>query len=114
MITSFVEHVLFKKLFYFCRLTRLDVASIERSENLRTEVREISRKLNSIEWYSAKYEATLEDIRAVVDQLRGGTFTVYNCVNPVGTYYFLNSLKITSSTVDAQFCNSTAVIIARR
>lgn len=52
------------------RISRLDATALERNENLRTEVREITRKLNSIEWYSAKYEATLEDIRSTVERMK--------------------------------------------
>lgn len=78
----------------FIRLTRLDATALERNENLRSEVREITRKLNSIEWFSAKYEATLEDIRSTVDQIKCKGFVNKNIhiylkpkIQPLSAFY---------------------------
>lgn len=51
-------------------MARIEATANERLENLRSEIREMTRKINGMEWYSSKYEATLEDIRNDVSQAK--------------------------------------------
>lgn len=56
--------------FYYFRITRIEVSHQERSDSLRADMRELSRRVQNLDWLTTKTENTLDQMRNEVEGIR--------------------------------------------
>jgi septal ring factor EnvC (AmiA/AmiB activator) len=57
----------------FCiRLTKIEVQAQEKSDSIKSELREVSQRVRQLDWLNSKMEATLEAIKTDTNGLKHG------------------------------------------